>query len=451
MHLFARTPSHRSFTLISLIIAFILISSCTLRPRPISSIPTVDSSATDETKALFIKLWTLADSNQTLFGHQDDTYFGATWRDIPGRSDVLEASASDTLDIAGSYPAVYGWEIGGLESGGPNNGDGVPFDRIREEIVAGYQRGGVITISWHMYNPITWELVGTDPDNNQLGTAFDRTSAVSTILPGGSNHAQYVDWLDQFAEFDRSLVASGVPWNVTDHLVPIILRPFHEHNCRTFWWGKRNMAEFPNENATEDEYIALWRFTVEYLRDEAGLHNLLYAYSPDARCLRGRNANRTFPDLETFKSTYFYAYPGDDYVDVLGLDYYQDMYPYRPGSDDALYGLTAFQNSLDMLVETANEYDAQHLKIPALTETGGQRWDEPSADIWWTGFLYPGILDTRSSGGQVAWVLPWRNWDEMDHAVPYAGSTSAEDFAKFKDRPMIHFEDEIPFNMYTWP
>ncbi len=443
MQVFSRFQPRRGFTIFSIMIALALLAGCTLGTRSISSIPTVDSGATDETKALFIKLWTLAASNQTLFGHQDDTYFGATWRDVPGHSDVLEASESVDLGIPGSYPAVYGWEIGALELGGPNSGDGVPFDRMREEIVAGYQRGGVITISWHMYNPVTWELAGTDPDNNQLGTAFDMTPAVSTILPGGENHAQYTDWLDQFAEFDRSLVVSGVPWNVTDHLVPVILRPFHEHNCSVFWWGGRN--------TNEADYIALWRFTVNYLRDTAGLHNLLFAYSPDARCLSGRNSNNEFPDLDTFKTTYFYRYPGDDYVDVLGLDYYQRAYPYRRGVDDALYGLGRFQNTLDMLVETANEYDAQHLKIPALTETGGQVWELPNSDTWWTGFLYPGLVGTRSSGGQVAWALTWRNWNETLHDAPYAGSPSAEDFAKFKDRPMIHFEDEIPFNLYTWP
>ena len=431
MPVFSRFQPHRGFTLISFIIALILLSSCTLGVRSISSIPTVDSNATDETKALFIKLWTLADSNQTLFGHQDDTYFGVGWRDEPGRSDVLEAS--------GSYPAVYGWEIGGIELGGPNSLDGVPFDRMREKIIEGYQRGGVITFSWHMSNPVTGE------------GAFDRTSAVSTILPGGANHDLYVSWLDAFAEFDRSLTISSVSWNENEHLIPVILRPFHEHTCRTFWWGRRNMADFPNENATEYEYIALWHFTVEYLRDEAGLHNLLYAYSPDARCMGGRNSDHSFPDLDTFKAEYFYAYPGDAYVDVLGLDYYQNAYPYRRSVDDALYGLVGFQSSLDMLVETANEYDANHLKIPALTETGGQWWELPSSDIWWTGFLYPGLVGTRSSGGQVAWALTWRNWDETDHTAPYAGSPSAMDFAKFKDRPMIHFEDEIPFNLYTWP
>lgn len=54
--------------------------SCTFRLRPISSISTIDPLATDETKALFMKLWTLADANRTLFGHQDDLFFGIGWR-----------------------------------------------------------------------------------------------------------------------------------------------------------------------------------------------------------------------------------------------------------------------------------------------------------------------------------------------------------------------------------
>ena len=424
---FPRLSKFRTFIIIW-ILFLLKLPACSLGVRSIESIPTVDPNATDETKALFIKLWTLADSNQTLFGHQDDTFFGVGWVGIPDRSDVLETS--------GSYPAVYGWEIGSLELGAPNNVDGVPFDRMREEIIAAYQRGGVMTISWHMSNPVTGE------------NFYDRTSAVSTILPGGSNHDMYRGWLDQFVQFDRSLTVSGVPWNESEHLVPVILRPFHEHNCRTFWWGKRN-PEYPNENATEDEYRALWRFTVDYLRDTTGLHNLLYAYSPDARCLDGRNSDYTFPDLGTFQTGYFYAYPGDDYVDVLGLDYYQNAYPYRRGVDDALYGLAGFQSSLDMLVGTSHGRD--DLKIPALTETGGQYWELPNSEIWWTGFLYRGLIGTRSSGGQVAWALTWRNWDEMNHVAPYPDHPSVMDFIKFKERPMIHFEDEIPFNLYTWP
>jgi mannan endo-1,4-beta-mannosidase len=177
---------------------------------------------------------------------------------------------------------------------------------------------------------------------------------------------------------------------------------------------------------------------VEYLRDAAGLHNLLYAYSPDARFMQVRGGqNNAFSDLAQFQAQYFYAYPGDDYVDVLGLDNYADV---------EVNLLPGFQSGLEMLVRTS--HDRSDLKIPALTETA-ERWNHPAN--WWTTFLYPGLTSTRRAGAQVAWVLGWRNWDDTEYAVPYPGSPAAADFVAFQDKRQIHFEDEIPFPMYTWP
>ncbi len=233
-------------------------------------------------------------------------------------------------------------------------------------------------------------------------------------------------------------------WKEEEHLVPIIFRPFNEHNCPTFWWGRRNLdePERMNMNTTEEEYIALWQFTVTYLRNVAQVHNLLYAYSPDTRCLKGRDSDATFPDLDSFEATYYYGYPGDDYVDVLGLDFYQDLFP------RGLYDVPAvYKKHLEMLVLTA--HDRSDMKIPALTETGGQWWPD---DDWWTTFLYPALVGTRSTrSGQVAWVLVWRNWDDEHRHGPYPGGSSAADFAEFKNHPAIHFEDEIPLELYAWP
>lgn len=409
-----------------LVAALVALSGCTLGVRSVDSIPTVDADATDETKALFMKLWTLADSNQTLFGHQDDTYFGVGWVDEPGRSDVLE--------VSGSYPAVYGWEIGDLELGRPDSLDGVPFNRIREEIIAAYRRGGVITISWHMNNPVTYELIDSDPENPLLGRAWDSTPAVITVLPDGENHALYLSWLDEFAQFASSLTVSDVPWKEEEHLVPVIFRPFHEHNGSVFWWGGRNTEEI--------YYIALWQMTVNYLRDEAGVHNLLYAYSPDARFMRGRDHDALFPDLSAFEATYYYGYPLDGYVDVLGMDFYMNTFPRGLGIDVP----AVYENHLEMLVRSAQE--RRDLKIPALTETGEQWWPD---DDWWTTYLYRAVLGARSAGGQVAYALTWRNWDESSRSGPYPGAPDAMDFVRFKDKPMIHLENEIPFNLYTWP
>ena len=46
---------------------------------------------------------------------------------------------------------------------------------------------------------------------------------------------------------------------------------------------------------------------MDYLRDEKGLHNLLFAYSTD---------------VFTEEENYLEHYPGHEYVDVLGYDDY---------------------------------------------------------------------------------------------------------------------------------
>ncbi len=79
-----------------------------------------------------------------MFGHQDDPFYGLTWQWERGRSDVKETS--------GDYPAVMGFDLGGIEMGDEKNLDSVPFARIREELLAHHRRGGIVTLSWHPRN-----------------------------------------------------------------------------------------------------------------------------------------------------------------------------------------------------------------------------------------------------------------------------------------------------------
>ena len=82
-----------------------------------------DPKATAETRSLFLALRELAGS-KLLFGHQDTTAYGVGWSAEDGRSDVKS--------ITGSYPAVYGWDIGHL--GDSRNLDRVEFSRIKNLI-----------------------------------------------------------------------------------------------------------------------------------------------------------------------------------------------------------------------------------------------------------------------------------------------------------------------------
>src|SRR5690606_24598530 len=79
----------------------------------------IDAKATQETRSLHAFLHRLQ-GERILFGHQDDLAYGVHWRYQSGKSDVK--------DVAGDYPAVMGWDIGGIEYGHEVNLDAVPFD-----------------------------------------------------------------------------------------------------------------------------------------------------------------------------------------------------------------------------------------------------------------------------------------------------------------------------------
>jgi mannan endo-1,4-beta-mannosidase len=359
-------------------------SGCGAQEGPSTAL--VDPAATAETQALFANLNKIR-HDHTLYGHEDDLAYGVLWRGEAGRSDILET--------AGSYPAVYGWDIGWIELDSTANLDNVDFEEIRGHIRDGYERGGVITISWHLNNPVTG------------GSSWDNQPTVKHILPGGSHHELFLTWMDRLAAYLGSLKASdGTP-------IPVIFRPWHEHTGSWFWWSA---------SLTEgDEYVRLWRFTVEYLRDVKGMHNLLYAYSP---------SNTGF-------ETMWETYPGDEWVDILGYD---DYFGYET-EEQKITQRDAFAGRIQHIVTEAEKRG----KIPAITETGLEAMRDHD---WFTDFLLHAIKQTPE-GLRIAYVLTWRNsndaTDRKDHFyAPYAGHPSAENMMIFREDPMILFEADLP-------
>lgn len=346
----------------------------------------IDPQATRETRALFLSLRTLAPT-RTLFGHQNDLAYGHDWTGQAGRS----PSRSDVKDVAGAYPAVYGWDLMDIFAGGGRAVyDPVKADRLRAWILEGYARGGVITMSWHMPNPVA----ETD--------AWDvKTPAVARVLPGGDHHAAFLARLDIAARFLATLRAPD------GTLAPVVFRPYHEHTGSWFWWGR--------DHASVADYVALWRMTVARMRDHHRLHNLLYAYSTDVFDSEGE---------------YLERYPGDDVIDVLGFDDYHGI--------ESRATLPRFEARVRMVVAMARARG----KIPAVTETGLEAI--PNA-VWWTDILGRGLAAQPGA----AWVLVWRNADhrveKREHFyAPYPGQASAADFVRFTRSPQILLEDELP-------
>ncbi|UII80362.1 glycoside hydrolase family 26 protein [Flagellimonas sp. CMM7] len=310
------------------------------------------------------------------FGHQDATAYGIGWKNDGAQE------KSDVNEVAGDFPGVYGFELGHLELGHTQNLDTVNFELMANLIRVSYEKGGIVTISWHPNNPTT------------LDSAWDPTTTVHNILEEGILSPKYKGWLNKLASFLNSLkTKSGKP-------IPLVFRPYHEMNGTWFWWGSKS--------CTPNEFRQLWRETFDILTKNYGVHNLIYCYSTDA--------------VEN-KSEYLKYYPGDDYVDMLGIDLY-----HKKATEDYIELLN---DNLGMLGVIAKEK-----KMPfALTESG---LEGVNIADWWTE-----VLDKNVSNKGLSWVLVWRNASVDHYFAPFIGQLSSEDFVKFKRLPHVFFLQEM--------
>lgn len=328
----------RIFTLLLMLAACVTMSARGWEPA--------DPEATPQAKELFQRLLTLQ-KRGTMYGHQDDLLTGRTWRNEKDRSDTKEA--------VGDYPGVAGFELGELELGYRLSLDSIAFDDISERIRWFHKQGGIVTVSWHVVNPVSSQWPGIKEPNG-AGSAWDVSmlsadglNAVASVLPGGENHAMFNSWLRRLSVFFRSFKDDeGNP-------IPFIFRPYHEHSGSFFWWGRGR--------CTDEEYAALWRYTVEFLRKD-GHHSILYAY----------NTDKVYSEEE-----YLRGYPGDEYIDMLSIDWYGRGEEFNVNVDKAL----AFTTRL------AQEKN----KLHALSECGPL-----TTDLW-------NILAKYES----SYVLTWRH------------------------------------------
>jgi len=160
--------------------------------------------------------------------------------------------------------------------------------------------------------------------------------------------------------------------------------------------------------ATKDE----WRNTVECMK-EKGVVNALYAYSSG--------------DTQG----YMEHYPGDDIIDLLGIDLYCDA----PEGDTLQ--VAAFAEALDKQLTTISQIAKEHGKAMALTETG---YEGIKTKDWWTKTLAP-ILAMHP----ICYVLVGLNANKTPthYFAPYPGHSSTSDFIKFYNDPKTLFLHDV--------
>ena len=357
----------------------------------------VDKNATKETKALLANLLAIQNVG-AMFGHHDDLMYGREWYNEAGRSDVKE--------VCGDYPAVYSLDFSSIMDNTYLNEQEANAIR-RRCIIEAYARGEIIMACIHTTNPLTG------------GNAWDNSNntVVREILKNGSVVSnRYKQWLDRLADFANNLKdPSGT-------LIPVLFRPYHEHTQEWSWWGSKC--------TTEDEFIGLWRYTIEYLRDTKGVHNFLYAISPQMDANYGNPGTR---------QRLLYRWPGDEWVDFLGMDCYHGTWT------------QAYQTNLNTIVDIAKEKG-----IPCgVAETGIEGIQVGGNDIidyWTVQQLAPLKQLKQNKGSTVSMVVMWRNEYSSNPANyhffgPWIKHPSAPDFVKFYEDPNIIFSKDLP-DMY---
>lgn len=366
----------------------------------------VDKDAIDKTKELYSYLQTLSQNDQVLFGHQNDYH----------KKVSQSASEGDTKELTGSLSAIYGVDslaLTGVELGMTDTNEAL--NAVIEYSKAAAEQGAIITLSTHMPN-FTNEKVKESENGGYDFTACDfsesqdlNNNCAEQVLPGGAYNAQLNAYLDIIAEYALALQEDDIP---------LIFRPYHENNGGWFWWGSGTDVE---------TYQALYQYTVTYL-EEKGVHNVLYVYSP----------NGPFEDAES----YLERYPGDEYVDILAFDYYDDYNTFPATADGSFF------EDLETTCQIVSQIAEEKNKVSAISETGVRVMKADGSDnegllptgnpvakkvtgINW----YQKVCDIADEAG-MPYYLVWANFGDRNFYVPYKvsdtdGHEMADDFIEF--------------------
>ena len=363
----------------------------------------VDANATKETAALFYNLKKLA-KTKVAIGQQDA--FNSFYEDAGGDSDIKKNTGFD--------PALLGSDFMFITDKN-NNGQADNWFyqqelKITADVKAAYAKGIINTFCWHLREPNNEDsFYAADMSADEKATAF------KSILPGGTNHEWYKKKLDKIASVVLNLKGSN------GELIPIIFRPLHEFDGSWFWWG----ANF----CTPEEYKTAYQFTVDYLKNTKGVHNILYAFSPD--------------NSYTTAESYLSRYPGDKYVDVLGMDNYGDF------NNQGSSGAKNANLKLKMISTLAHN----KVKIAALTETGYQVTStNPPITDWFSNYLYTALNDHPTFDVPVisiSYVMFWNNSKDA-YYVPNNAVSNATDFKTFAAKPKSALLNSLP-KMYEMP
>ena len=208
-----------------------------------------------------------------------------------------------------------------------------------------WKKGGIPQFNWHWKDPMhDVEAFYTESSGNtpftefSIGLAYDTTTG--KWKTDSDEYKAIMRDMEMIADSLLTLQKEGVA---------VLWRPLHEASGKWFWWGTDGAKAC----------VALYKLMFDTFVNKKGLHNLIWVWTTDEA-----------PDALDW-------YPGDEYVDVVGRDYY-----YYPREANHASLVSSFEKVKEM-------YGAK--KIVTLSENGSVPYpDEMKAD-----------------GANWSWFMPW--------------------------------------------
>ena len=341
----------------------------------------IDVNATQETKNLFNNLAKIAHSDQFIFGQE----FPMSFKLNGTRNDL---STSDSKEVAGDHPGVFG-----IDPHYMLYKSAADRQLHINEAKYAHDNGAVVTFDFHQQSRYDNSIYMAN-----ITTAKDKSLMYDIVKDLNGSRTWYYNEIDQVISIINN-----------DLNFPVVWRLFHEMDGNWFWWGSAAT------NHSKQLYIDFFKLTVDHIKNKTNL--VLFAWSPNRE----------------FTADY---YPGDNYVDIVGVD---------------IYDTDGF-NMQQTLIKLTN-FSLEHNKIAVLSEVGRNKYINEAHDFWTKTILKP--IKEAGSSIKIAWVLSWFNapWksSQDDLFIPNKeSSTKAKnDFIEFKnDKQTLFLEDVKSMKMY---
>ncbi len=185
---------------------------------------------------------------------------------------------------SGKRPALVGFDF--MHSTGRGS-EGVWFKAYSDATLSMatelWEEGGIPAFCWHWKDPLqNQESFYTEETTFDLTTAFTNSNCTDWN-PNSVAYKAIIKDID---------IVAGLLKQLQDKGIAVLWRPIHEASGGWFWWGAKGATPFK----------ALYKLMFDRMVNQHGLHNLIWVWNSD-----GVDAD---------------WYPGDDYVDIIGRDFY---------------------------------------------------------------------------------------------------------------------------------